>query len=607
MKDSLNRTIRRILIIWSGILTMLLLLMCVKIPVQASSDFKEFPQSYRASLKKLQAEHPTWVFVPLQTGLDWNTAVKNETYTNGNPANGTNRKSAIWRSANDSFKYRDSNGNYVLLDNTGNWYIASEEGVAYYMNPVNYLDEQHVFAFEQLSYNRDVHNLTGVEGIVGGTWMDKKSLEDGSSSSYTYAQVILQAGIESKVSPYHLASRIYQEQGIMGTSPLISGSYEGYEGLYNYYNIGAYGSTNTQVIRSGLTYARNKGWTTRYKAIVEGAYFIGQNYIFRGQDSIYLQKFDVDNSDNSLYSHQYMQNISAPYTEAVSTYRAYVSSGAIYQGFVFEIPVYANMPNEEPEVDEEAAKAFVTRLYNVCLGREPDESGLNNWVGILVDRKQTGSQVANGFIFSDEFKSKNYCNECYVKQLYRAFMGREYDDGGLGYWVNELETGKSREYVFYGFAFSDEFKKICEDAGIEIGVKKDVPQYGTIPTGSCSNCGAHDGVSVFVARMYRLCLDREPEEEGLRFHCESVWNHVYTGRQVAYNFVFSEEFKSKEYSDEVFIEYLYRIFMDREFDDEGKAYWLECLTNGESRESVFNRFGACQEFVDICNKYGIAN
>lgn len=603
MRAIINRKIRRNIIIWSGIVTMLLLLMCVKIPAKAYSDFREFPESYRPGLKQIQAQHPNWVFVPLKTGLDWKSAVLNETYVNGNPASGTNRKSAIWKSGDESWKLKNANGSYVMLDNTGNWYIASEEGVATFMNPVNYLDEQHIFAFEQLSYNSDVHNLRGVEGIIGGTWMDKSELEDGSCAGFTYAQVILQSGISSGVSPYHLASRIFQEQGFMGNSPLISGQY----GVYNYYNIGAYGSTNQQVINSGVNYARNKGWTTRFKALMEGAEFIGKNYILRGQDSIYLQKFDVDYSDGSLYSHQYMQNIQAPYTEAVSTYKAYLSSGALDQNFVFEIPVYNNMPNEKPPVDENKAKAFVTRLYNVCLGRNPDESGLDNWTGILVGRMQNGSQVAKGFVFSDEFNSKNYCNECYVKQLYRAFLGREYDEGGLEHWITLLESGQSREYVFYGFAFSDEFRGFCDEAGIEIGERKEAPKYGTIPTGPCSNCGKQDGVTEFIKRLYLLCLDREAEEEGLNFHCKSIWDHVYTGRQVARNFVFSEEFMSKGYSDEVYVEYLYRIFMDREFDEPGKAYWVDCLANGESRESVFNRFGGCQEFVDICNKYGIAN
>ena len=157
-----------------------------------------------------------------------------------------------------------------------------------------------VLAFEQLSYNSDVHNLRGVEGIIGGTWMDKSELEDGSCAGYTYAQVILQSGISSGVSPYHLASRIFQEQGFMGNSPLISGQY----GVYNYYNIGAYGSTNQQVINSGVNYARNKGWTTRFKALMEGAEFIGKNYILRGQDVTYLFRIHSRSRKSLLLSVQ---------------------------------------------------------------------------------------------------------------------------------------------------------------------------------------------------------------------------------------------------------------------------------------------------------------
>lgn len=58
-----------------------------------------------------------------------------------------------------------------------------------------------------------------------------------------------------QVSPFHLAARVLQEQG-QGTSPLISGIYPGYEGYYNYFNVGASGSTNEQVIINGLNYAK---------------------------------------------------------------------------------------------------------------------------------------------------------------------------------------------------------------------------------------------------------------------------------------------------------------------------------------------------------------
>ena len=160
----------------------------------------------------------------------------------------------------------------------------------------------------------------------------------------TFSHIFWAIGAEQQVSPFHLAARVYQEQG-QGTSPLISGNYPGYEGYYNYFNISASGSTNEQVITNGLNYARNNGWDNAYASILGGANVISANYIKKGQDTLYLQKFNVSTTaSNPVYTHQYMQNIAAPTSEALSMKKLYESAGALENTFVFKIPVYENMP-----------------------------------------------------------------------------------------------------------------------------------------------------------------------------------------------------------------------------------------------------------------------
>ena len=61
---------------------------------------------------------------------------------------------------------------------------------------------------------------------------------------------------------------------------------------------------------------------------------------------MYLQKFDVVNQDDSLYTHQYMQNLSAPYSEGRTLRSCYVNTGTLESNFTFIIPVYENMPQE---------------------------------------------------------------------------------------------------------------------------------------------------------------------------------------------------------------------------------------------------------------------
>ena len=207
------------------------------------------------------------------------------------------------------------------------------------MDPRNFLNEQDIFQFELLTYNATYHTKDAVQYILNSTFMSGKI----PGMDKTYAQAFYEIGSSLKVSPFHLACRVYQEQG-KGTSALISGTFAGYENLYNYFNIGASGNTDYLVITSGLERARKEGWDTRYKSLSGGAKLISESYILKGQDTLYLQKYDVDASANGLYWHQYMQNIEAACSEGRNIRRAYTQAGSLDNTFVFKIPVYNNMP-----------------------------------------------------------------------------------------------------------------------------------------------------------------------------------------------------------------------------------------------------------------------
>ncbi len=263
---------------------------------------------------------------------------------------------------------------------------------------------------------------------------------------------------------------------------------------------------------------------------------------------------------------------------------------------------------EAPQDNTRGGKlnGFVTRLYQVCLNRAPDAAGLADWINRLSSGKTTGATTAYGFIFSKEFQNRNYCNEHYVKQLYLAFMGRPYDQSGLDYWIGKLESGATREEVFNGFAMSKEFGSLCAGYGITLGEPIALPQYGTVPKGACPVDGRQDGVTAFVTRLYRVCLDRTPEAAGLNDWTGQLWNHARSGREVAFGFVFSKEFQGKNLSDAAYVEYLYKAFFDRASDAAGKADWLNRMhTQGYTREAVFNGFVGSTEFDRLCKKYGI--
>ncbi|MBQ9142885.1 MAG: hypothetical protein IJX63_14020, partial [Lachnospiraceae bacterium] len=291
------------------------------------ADIEQFPDSYKDALTTLKEVHPNWIFVKQETGLDWDYVVEEEL---------KGGRSLIPASLSGSLQ----EGKF-----SKGWSYATEEALEYYLDPRNGLTEKWIFQFEQLTFNESYHMdcEAAVQQFLDKTFM-KGTIPQ---SVLTYSYAFWAIGKEMNISPFHLASRVYQEQG-KGTSPLISGTYPGYEGYYNYFNIGASGKTDKEVIENGLAYAKKQNWNSPYYALHFGAKTLGANYISKGQDTLYLQKFDVDDSSSGMFWHQYMQNICAPTSEAVSIRKLYEEAGAVDNMFVFKIPVYENMPEECP-------------------------------------------------------------------------------------------------------------------------------------------------------------------------------------------------------------------------------------------------------------------
>jgi cell envelope-related function transcriptional attenuator common domain len=111
-------------------------------------------------------------------------------------------------------------------------------------------------------------------------------------------------------------------------------------------------------------------------------------------------------------------------------------------------------------------EAFVSRFYQVCLDRQPDQAGLNKWVEDLLGGVKTGADVAKGFMFSKEFTDKNYDNATFLTIAYSAFFNREPDAAGYDVWLKRLNNGTSRQNVVDGFSKSQEFSQLCSSFGI---------------------------------------------------------------------------------------------------------------------------------------------
>lgn len=250
-------------------------------------------------------------------------------------------------------------------------------------------------------------------------------------------------------------------------------------------------------------------------------------------------------------------------------------------------------------------EVFVRRLYSVCLSREADSGGLAYWKDLISSGKIKGIQLAGNFVFSDEFTSKNYCNEHFVRQVYPALMGRDPDAGGFSYWVGELNKGMKREAMLNSFASSDEYRGLCTDAGIALGPTIGVPKYGIQPYGPCAVCEKKTKVVQFVERMYTKCLNRTAEAGGLKYWSKELCNHTKTAQTLLHNFFLSDEIKKAGLSNGEYVKRVYRTMLDREPEPGGYNYWKGRLDAGETPVVIINGFIGSDEFIKICNDYGI--
>lgn len=304
-----------------------------------------FPESYKPYLRTLHEQHPKWIFTAQKLGVDWNTALKEECVVGRNLVHSS--ALASWKSM-EKGAYDFNGGYWYGLD--GSWVAASKEIIMYYMDPRNFLNDTYIFMFENQSYDPSYQTESGVKTILADTFMSKSYTCPDTKKKYTYSQTFMDAAKKSGVSPYHLASRCRNEQGVNG-APQSLGTVKGYENYFNFFDIQAYATSTMTAAEMGCKYAKTTNptyllpWTNQYKSIVGGSIFLGTGYITKGQDTLYLQKFDMVDGGNGLYYHQYMTCVFGQANEAISLKNAY-SQDILNSEMEFKIPVYNNMPDK---------------------------------------------------------------------------------------------------------------------------------------------------------------------------------------------------------------------------------------------------------------------
>jgi GH24 family phage-related lysozyme (muramidase) len=247
-----------------------------------------------------------------------------------------------------------------------------------------------------------------------------------------------------------------------------------------------------------------------------------------------------------------------------------------------------------PDIDEEKLREFISRLYRNFLSREPDGGGLESWTAALREGRTTGSKVVYGFVYSKEFQNNPLDNEAFVTAMYETIFGREPDAGGLYAWTGVLENGCTRKKVLAGFLNSDEMKQLCNSIGIAAGtyVSDEIVDIYT-------------KVTYFVSRMYRCCLDRTADEGGLKAWVSGLAAGKVSGADIAEGFFFSAEMEQKNLDNAAFVTTAYVALLDREPDAAGLSAWTAALDSGNSRTKIVDGFAHSSEFAALCAEYGI--
>lgn len=108
--------------------------------------------------------------------------------------------------------------------------------------------------------------------------------------------------------------------------------------------------------------------------------------------------------------------------------------------------------------DVDGIAGYAYRLYQAAFDRKPDEGGLGYWIHEL-DKGYALKDVAYGFLNSVEFREQygsSLSNEAYVDALYWNVLHRAGEAEGRAHWVDALNGGFGREELLIQFSDSPE-------------------------------------------------------------------------------------------------------------------------------------------------------
>lgn len=375
------------------------------------SDFDTKYPGYSAVIKNIVDSHSKWTFKLYETGLDWETVINSEYQ-----GHWSSPKNLV--PSNYSSEWICSICGTKEYDTSGRWYCASRSAIEHVIDPRNSITEGNIFQYLLLSNDENITKEQVATMAREISYLNNQTIIDG----------IYEAAQELDINPFYIIGKILQEQG-SGASALCSGQgYNGqYVGYYNLFNVKASGNGTEEVILNGLAYAKDNGWDTPKKAI-EGGIGLIKNYIRRGQDTLYYQKFNVTYSP--YYANQYAQNIFDSQSIGQILKGYYKEAKLLESEFIFEIPLYENMPSsavKSPSISSvEGEVAYINANGGLALRASP--------AGETIAYVSEGAQIVITKRASEKTSDGYYWDQVYTPNG-TGYMAREAKDGSKTYLV----------------------------------------------------------------------------------------------------------------------------------------------------------------------------
>jgi hypothetical protein len=96
-------------------------------------------------------------------------------------------------------------------------------------------------------------------------------------------------------------------------------------------------------------------------------------------------------------------------------------------------------------------QAWVTAMYQNILGRGAGQSEVDYHVNRLHQPGVNLQSIVLGFVYSDEFRSGM------IEDWYFDYLARTPEQGGVQYWLNQMQAGQSQETIQAGLLGSQEY------------------------------------------------------------------------------------------------------------------------------------------------------